>query len=141
MRTKIFKERMATILQRCEELCNVTGCWLYMSAQLATSNHGFVHFASDALVRDVDTRMNDVHALHSNMYSALCKATIRDVAQAEMETAQVRSQLAQAKAAEAAAVDNAAALQKQLDAREEMMAKLRSMLTDVGFNLSDLASR
>ncbi|KAK7060733.1 hypothetical protein VNI00_000465 [Paramarasmius palmivorus] len=117
LRTKTFKERMERILQRCEEVANVTGCWLYISSQMATSNHGFVHFASDALVRDADQRMNDLHAFHSNMHTALSRATVRDVAAVEMENAELKD---------------------KLEKQEQKMDKILSLLSTSGVDLSRL---
>ncbi|KAK7030893.1 hypothetical protein VNI00_014003 [Paramarasmius palmivorus] len=135
-RTKQFQLRMARILQRCEEVANVTGCWLYISSQIATSNHGFVHFASDALIRDADQRMNDLHAFHSNMHTALSRATVRDVAQVEMENVQVRAQLAEAKESEAAARQSVSEMQKKLDEQERKLARILELLPSADVNES-----
>ncbi|KAK7043038.1 hypothetical protein VNI00_008776 [Paramarasmius palmivorus] len=137
-RTTQFQRRMSRILQRCEEVANVTGCWLYISSQLATSNHGFVHFASDALIRDADQRMNDLHAFHSNMHTALSRATVRDVAQVEMENVQVRAELTEAKKSEAAARESLNDLQKKLEEQERKMARILDLLPEAGVDVSHL---
>ncbi|KAK7029661.1 hypothetical protein VNI00_014359 [Paramarasmius palmivorus] len=137
-RTKQFQLRMARILQRCEELANVTGCWLYLSGQIATSNHGFVHFASDSLIRDADQRMNDLHAFHSNMHTALSRATVRDVAQVEMENVQVRAQLAEARQSEAAARQSVSEMQEKLEEQGRKLARILQLLPSSGVDVSEV---
>ncbi|KAK7020288.1 hypothetical protein VNI00_017740 [Paramarasmius palmivorus] len=132
LRTKCFNVRIERIVQRCEEVARATGCWLYFSAQHRFSDHGFVHYASDRLLSDGGDLINEVHTLHSNMYDALQKATIRDVAQAEMDAARARE-------GEQAALKDVAALQDTVANKDVVIEKLRAVVLANGLDLDSLS--
>ncbi|KAK7019196.1 hypothetical protein VNI00_018154 [Paramarasmius palmivorus] len=128
LRTKAFNERVKRIVERCEEVANVTGCWLYFSAHLSTSNHGFVHFVSKNLNADAGGALDEIHSLHSNLYTSLSKATIRNVAEVEMEAAKTREELRKTKEAEASALTAVDSLQRSIADKDKIIEELRSVL-------------
>ncbi|KAK7019227.1 hypothetical protein VNI00_018127 [Paramarasmius palmivorus] len=111
---KHFHERMNALLTRCEDLAHETGCWLYISAQLPTSNVPFTHFSSERLRAEGGTILDEVHDASDRMYDTLVSARRRDNAQLASEIIHANRERDAAREAEATAIQRASQLEAVL---------------------------
>ncbi|EEB86766.1 hypothetical protein MPER_16157, partial [Moniliophthora perniciosa FA553] len=108
---KRYYEKVAAIMNRCEELCDETGCWMQVSTQLPTARHGAIHFFSQRFRQEAPQGLQEVHDLTGRMYTTMIAARRKDVIQAEQEADKLRKEVQEARAAEASTLQDLTELQ------------------------------
>ncbi|PPR05181.1 hypothetical protein CVT26_012267 [Gymnopilus dilepis] len=93
--SKHFTSTISSILTKCEDLANQTGCWLFLGAQHPTAKLGAVNYASPRLRRDATEDSGSVATSFCRLTTKLIRAknsdTLKLADELEMSRKQVQA--------------------------------------------------
>ncbi|KAK7055926.1 hypothetical protein R3P38DRAFT_3566036 [Favolaschia claudopus] len=75
-----FGRKTKELIERCEDLAQETGCWLFFTAQHPYAKEPFYHFASSRLLRDSKTDVETIINQFNKIFASLLAGRQRDAA-------------------------------------------------------------
>ncbi|KAJ7704644.1 hypothetical protein B0H14DRAFT_2548090 [Mycena olivaceomarginata] len=109
-----FSRKTKELIERCEDLAQETGCWLFFTAQHTHAKEPFYHYTSPRLLRDSKSDVETVTNTFNKLFASLLAARQKDASL-------MHKQLEEVQAAQAS---SSRALEEALNERELAQNKL-----------------
>ncbi|KAK7020273.1 hypothetical protein VNI00_017765 [Paramarasmius palmivorus] len=129
---KRFDEKLAGIVNRCEELCDETGAYLMITSQLPSARHGFVNYVSKSFRDEAPQSLDQLYDFTEDIYASVVAARRRDVASAEYQAAKARREAEEARTAAANAQADLDALSEKQQQQQQVLEGVRRALQEAG---------
>ncbi|KAK7053237.1 hypothetical protein VNI00_003862 [Paramarasmius palmivorus] len=129
---KRFDEKLAGIVNRCEELCDETGAYLMITSQLPSARHGFVNYVSKSFRDEAPQSLDQLYDFTEDIYASVVAARRRDVASAEYQAAKARREAEEARTVAASAQADLDALSEKQRQQQQVLEGVRRALREAG---------
>ncbi|KAJ6536761.1 hypothetical protein DFH09DRAFT_931165, partial [Mycena vulgaris] len=130
-----FLRLVTDILERCEQVSQETGCWLFFSAQHMFAKVPFLHYASPRIRKEGRKEVEEITNHFNRLFLSLIAARNQDskemhkkLLDAQAKEASAQRQLEEARAVQEETAIQAASVQRALELQEAQMQATKAKL-------------